>query len=99
MNNEEKIRYEIARRRMKTLKQFYIMIAVYFVIGSYMVFKDWKSNGNIFNVDNVQNNWLLILWGIALVVYGITIFHPFFNRWEQKKIKELTKKYSDGITK
>ncbi len=94
MNNEEKIRYENARRRVKTVKQFYIMIAAYIAVGGYLVFRRWDGN-NIFGVENLHNNWLVLVWGIALIVYGITIFHPFFSQWQERKINELMKKYQN----
>lgn len=80
MTQEE--RYESARKRVKTLRDFYIHLATYVFVMIVLFIIDYSDRGTWWVY------WPAMGWGIALVLNAFQVFGPG-ERWEQRKIKEL----------
>lgn len=94
-NNPDQ-QYNMAYRRMRRIKGFYIHLVIYILINSYNLVSIF--NQNIFG-DAVfwkWNTWSVIFfWGIGLTAHGLSVFGRdlFFGAdWEEKKIQEFMDK-------
>lgn len=92
---DEEIRYEIAQKRVKELKGFYIHLVIYIVINIIILignYQFWNKSGSFFSWNNFS---VAFFWGIwlvahALSVFGLSVF--LGNKWEEKKIKKIMDK-------
>lgn len=94
--NQNDIRYQHAKRRVKRIKGFYFHAIVYFIVNFMILFGGWHRHGNVFNVTENENYWTAIWWGIGLVIHGLSVFLPNFifgSNWEERKTQELMEKY------
>lgn len=89
-------RYNMAYRRMKRIKGFYIHLVIYILINSYNLVSIF--NQSIFG-DAVfwkWNTWSTVFfWGIGLTAHGLSVFGRdlfFGTDWEEKKIQEFMNK-------
>ncbi len=89
-NNEP---YKDAKRKAGLLKEFYSHLSTYLMV-----------NGIFFVVNYLTSPgewWVLyplIGWGVCLTIHGMdTIFkiNGFFDKWEDRKTKELMRKELD----
>ena len=90
--NESDIKYREAKKRVKTLKGFYIHATVYLVVNILLIFINVKSDSDALNINNF---WTAIFWGIGLAAHGLSVFMPNFilgKNWEEEKIRELMNK-------
>jgi len=85
MDKEKK--YEKAKERVKEIKDFYGHLLVYIVV-----------NIGIFIINYIVSPgaywfyWVLIGWGIGLIVHWVQVFgvsRLLGEKWEEKKIKEI----------
>ena len=89
MENKEfnkNIAYKKAEKRVKEIKTYYYLVIAFLIVGYFLI------NGNIADIAKNYTVWMVILWGIFLAGYGIYLFVPFFNNWEERKTKELMNK-------
>jgi len=93
--NENDLRYQRAKKQVQKIKGFYIHAAVYIIINTALLLTN--SNFEKFTSENIlENLWTPLLWGIGLLIHGLTVFLPQFilgKDWEEKKIRELMDKY------
>ncbi len=90
--NESDIKYREAKKRVKTIKGFYIHATVYVVVNIFLIFINVKSDSDPLNINNF---WTAIFWGIGLTAHGLSVFMPniiFGKNWEEEKIRELMNK-------
>lgn len=90
--NESDIKYREAKKRVKTIKGFYIHATVYVVVNIFLIFINVKSDSDPLNINNF---WTPIFWGIGLAAHGLSVFMPNFilgKNWEEEKIRELMNK-------
>ncbi len=90
--NESDIKYREAKKRVKTIKGFYIHATVYVVVNIFLIFINVKSDSDPLNINNF---WTAIFWGIGLAAHGLSVFMPNFilgKNWEEEKIRELMNK-------
>lgn len=74
-----------ARKRVKELKEFYSHLGIFLIVNFCLFLMDYASgNGWWFY-------WSVFGWGIGLAAHTFTVF-GFSKEWEEKKIKELTRK-------
>ena len=90
MENNDHLKYLKAQQRVKNIKNFYYLVLGYLIITCIILYKNW--DGNTFQVKRPESIWMVFLWGIFLLGYGIYLFHPYFKKWEEKKINELMNK-------
>lgn len=92
---DEEIRYEIAAKKVKKLKEFYTHLAVYIIINLIIIignYQFWNKSGSFFSWNNLSTAFF---WGIGLAAHGLNVFgaNIFLGKdWEEKKIKELMNK-------
>lgn len=94
MENQDKfneIAYKKAQKRVKDIRTYYYMVLGYLAVGYYIVSRNY--DGNLLNISRNYSVWIVILWGIFLLGYGIYLFTPYFRNWEERKTKELMEKY------
>ncbi|MBE0390495.1 hypothetical protein HNQ02_001154 [Flavobacterium sp. 7E] len=89
-------RYNMAYKRMKRIKGFYIHLLIYVLINGYHFAS--VLNRSIIS-DGVFLRWetwsTLFFWGIGLAAHGLSVFGRdlfFGSNWEQKKIQEFMNK-------
>ncbi len=103
-NKETLTSYERARKRVDDIKGFYGHLAAYLIVNLVVLL----ARGRFMSIDNTifQNsdylNWIdwnvfgtPIIWGIFLVVHGISVFgkNPFLGKaWEERQIKKYMNK-------
>ena len=79
-----------ARERVKELKEFYSHIIAYVVINiAFLIVNLLTSPKNLWFV------WIAGMWGIGIIFHAYKVFVKdklFDEEWEEKKVKELTKK-------
>ena len=86
--NEQEIKYQKAKERVKELRGFYGHLRVYVIV-----------NLGLFLINmtmSPENLWFfqpLMGWGIAIVLHALRVFGgPLGSNWEEKKIAELMEK-------
>ena len=88
--NDKNIQYERAKKRVKAIKGFYIHAMVYVLVNGLILLLKFQKN------DDIEfHDWGIGLWGIGLLIHGLSVFLPNFifgKDWEEKKIRELMDK-------
>ncbi len=90
--NKSDIKYIEAKRKVKSMKGFYLHATVYVLVNLFIISQNVQEGESLSNMDNY---WTAIFWGIGLLAHGISVFSPnvFFGKdWEEKKIRELMDK-------
>jgi hypothetical protein len=96
MEIENKNKLERAKKRVEVIKGFYIHLAVYIVINSFIlvnVYIRTMAEGDLF--WDFSTFFTLILWGIGLAFHGAKVFYfnPLFGRkWEERQIQKYIEK-------
>lgn len=90
------LRYDLAYKRVKRIKGFYVHALVYVLVNSFIIIS--FVNGNSDEEGDLRN-WetysTALFWGIGLLAHGLSVFgrNIFFGpNWEENKIKELMEK-------
>ncbi|MFV8342773.1 2TM domain-containing protein [Flavobacterium sp. XS2P39] len=95
-NNNPDVWYDLAYKRVKRIKGFYIHLIVYIVVNVFIVVSSYNEKA----IDDPAFwSWetfsTALFWGIGVTAHGLSVFgrNIFFGRnWEEKKIKELMEK-------
>lgn len=95
MNNDktfEEIRFEIAKKRVKKLKNYYIHLFV-FGIGIVVFLAKYYLGFtlNIFPIKYINFNFMLV-WALILGAESVSLFFTeniFGSKWEQRKIEKI----------
>jgi hypothetical protein len=89
-------RYELAYKRVKRIKGFYIHALVYVLVNAYLIISSYVHTTHL---DKDFFNWetfsTALFWGIGLVAHGMSVFGRdlfFGTDWEERKIKEFMDK-------
>lgn len=86
---EQDERYERARKRVHTLRDFYQHLMVFSLVNTFLF---------ILNLLTYTDYWWFIYplfgWGIGLAAHAISTFSGGFfgGKWEERKIKEYMEK-------
>ena len=95
--------YRKAHLRVQKLKRFYKHLTVYVIVNVIVVFFGLRGidllNTKTMEVDAYYVPWLLwnvlsvpILWGIGLLIHGVSVFRPtfgFIKNWEQRQLQKI----------
>ncbi|WP_340202602.1 2TM domain-containing protein [Ascidiimonas sp. W6] len=96
MEQQDNYAYKEARERVKRLKGFYIHLAVFVVINSFILVNVYVRT--LYNDETfwqISTFFTLIFWGIGLVFHAFGVFAKeliFTKEWEQRKLKEFMDK-------
>lgn len=93
--NKSTHQYQLARKRVKKIKDFYIHLLVYLFINTAIVAVNTQDEGFMTGLKDWGNYFTAFFWGIGLFFHWWSVFGPnlFFGKdWEERKIKELMKK-------
>jgi hypothetical protein len=89
-------RYELAYKRVKRIKAFYVHALVYVIVNGYLITSSYlytlHSDKDFFDWGNFSTAFF---WGIGLLAHGLSVFgrNLFFNGdWEERKIQEFMDK-------
>jgi hypothetical protein len=98
---EEKELLELAKKRVKELKDFYIHLFIYAIGVTIYILKTYYSFPfNFFPIRHI--NWFVMaIWTFFLVAQAFRIFFSevvFGKKWEDKKVKEILSKKSEKQT-
>lgn len=82
---EENTAYERAKKRVDELKGFYGHVLAFITVNSGLAVLDALTG------DDWWFYWVLIPWGIGMVIHAVTLFITegrFGRQWEERKIRE-----------
>ena len=99
--------YLKAKKKVKAYKGFYVHLAVYLIVNSFITVNRVISNvyedgekyiDALFSIDTF---FIWVPWGIGLLIHGLVVFEVFKfllgKNWEERKIKELMEKESNEM--
>jgi len=88
--------YNLAYKRVKRIKGFYVHSLVFVLVNAFIIFSNFNSNDNSAEIFMKWETWSTALfWGIGLAAHGLSVFGRdlfFGTDWEEKKIQEFMKK-------
>ena len=94
-NNPDEL-YNLAYKRVKRIKGFYVHSLVFVLVNAFIIFSNFNSNDNSSEIFMKWETWSTALfWGIGLAAHGLSVFGRdlfFGTDWEEKKIQEFMKK-------
>lgn len=95
-NYNPDIRYDLAYKKVKRMKGFYVHVVVYVLVNSFLLILSFnKSEVGVENFWRWQTWNTVFFWGIGLIAHGVSVFGGYliFNKdWEERKIRELIEK-------
>jgi len=94
-NLTEEQKYIRAKRRVKSIKGFYVHLSVYLIVNLFLFLSSVIANGDWNNFWEWQSYSTAFFWGIGLAFHAFKVFGLFGilgNDWEERKIKELMDK-------
>jgi hypothetical protein len=80
--SEEEIR-KVATQRVQAKKGFYTHLTVYILV-NLMLIAIWYFTG----AHNFWPMWVLLFWGIGLIVNGVTVFVIRDLGWEKREVEK-----------
>jgi pheromone shutdown protein TraB len=95
-SNSPDARYDMAYKRVKRIKGFYVHALVYVLVNAFILISAFNRSmiGN--EVFWQWQTWnTIFFWGIGLLAHGLSVFgrNVFFGSdWEEKKIQEFMDK-------
>jgi hypothetical protein len=95
-NNNPDERYNLAYKRVKRIKGFYVHALVYVLVNAFLIISSFdKSSFDTENFFKWETFSTALFWGIGLTAHGLSVFgrNLFFGaNWEERKIQELMEK-------
>ena len=95
MKNSDQEKLNRARKRVEELRGFYIHLAIYVVINTFITVN--KMIRNHYNGETFEESFwdfgtfaVWIFWGIGLAFHGFKVYgyNPFFGKnWEERQIR------------
>jgi hypothetical protein len=89
-------RYELAYKRVKRIKGFYVHAWVYILVNAFIIISSFNRSAI---GTEIFLRWetfsTALFWGIGLVAHGLSVFgrNIFFGQnWEERKIQEFMEK-------
>lgn len=88
--------YNLAYKRVKRIKGFYVHALVYVLVNAFIIFSNFdRSNSGTEIFANWETWSTALFWGIGLSAHGLSVFGRdllFGSDWEEKKIQQFMKK-------
>jgi hypothetical protein len=100
-DNSGDVRYDMAYRRVKRIKGFYIHFLVYILVNAFILARKFYRHGEVdfWDWDTFSTP---IFWGIGLIAHASSVFGKdlfFGNNWEERKIQEFMDKEKEQESK
>ncbi|MGY5355327.1 2TM domain-containing protein [Wenyingzhuangia sp. IMCC45467] len=92
---EQKKAYELAEKRVKSLKGFYRHLFWYLVVNAFILISSAVVNKPHYNIWEFNTYSTAVFWGIGLGVHALSVFGKnliFSKSWEERKIQEFIEK-------
>ncbi len=86
--------FQNAKKKVEEIKNYFIFVVVYVLIVAFLLLSNFTQK---MGIENTHRNFLIVLQGLVLLGYGIYLFIPKFQKWEQRKIRELMQKEKSEI--
>ncbi len=89
---EEQMRYDRAKKRVRSIKGFYIHLFAYLAVNLFIIISSWISLKPGEDYFSFRIFGTAFLWGFGLLfhafgVFGANIF--LGNDWEERKIRKM----------
>jgi len=85
--------YDIAYKRMRRIKRFYVHLGIYILANTFFIvakhYDDGPTDPNFWRWQTFNT---ALFWGMCLLVHGLSVFgtEAMFSRdWEEKKIRQI----------
>jgi len=88
--NEENIKYQSAKEKIRAVKIFYIDLLVFVLVNLFLFLLN-----TTFTPEKLWFIWPLMGYGIGIIAHAILVFgfrRPYGLGWKEKKIKEIMEK-------
>ena len=102
-------KYEVAKKQVKLLKDFYGHVILFLVIVPLVFIARFYALPQLGIIEEEEgfHNWLNwntyifpLLWLVAIGIHALTVFKPkTLKSWEEKKIKELMETEAQDLQK
>jgi len=99
MNKLEQDKYQRAKKKIQELKGFYIHLAVYIVINTFILVNIYLHTHNFWKWPHFVT---LAGWGIGLAFHAFKVFdyNPIFGKdWEERQIQKYIEKDKEEMDK
>jgi len=94
-DNLEEQKYIRAKKKVKSIKGFYVHLMVYLIVNIFIILSRSMSSGDWEVFWEWQSYSTAIFWGIGLAFHAFGVFGMDIllgKNWEDRKIKELMDK-------
>lgn len=97
--NPDQLAYEMAQKKVKKLKNFYVHLIVFILVNSYLLIMKYTkldAGEKFFSFETFST---VFFWGIGLVAHAFSVFVPYFvlgKDWEDKKVRQYMNKEKDS---
>lgn len=94
-SNLEGEKYIRAKKRVKSIKGFYVHLTVYILVNLFLIITGVLSDGAWGGFWEWQTYNTAIFWGIGIAFHAFNVFGMKFllgKNWEERKIKEIMDK-------
>jgi hypothetical protein len=94
-NYTEEQKYLRAKKKIKSIKGFYVHLTVYLLVNAFLLITRALSGGGWEVFWEFNSYSTILFWGIGLAFHGFGVFGMDFilgKSWEDRKIKELMDK-------
>ena len=100
-NIAEKELLELAKKKVKKRKDFYIHLFIYAIGITFWILKEYTDLPVNFFPIRYINCFVMIIWTIFLVIQAIELFVSeivFGKKWEETKVKNILEDQSEKQT-
>jgi len=94
-NYSEEQKYLRAKKKIKSIKGFYVHLTVYLLVNAFLLIARALSGGGWEVFWEFNSYSTILFWGIGLAFHAFGVFGMDFilgKSWEDRKIKELMDK-------
>lgn len=100
-NIAEKELLELAKKKVKKRKDFYIHLFIYAIGITFWILKEYTDLPVNFFPIRYINCFVMIIWTVFLVIQAIELFVSeivFGKKWEENKVKNILEDQSEKKT-
>jgi amino acid transporter len=94
LNKDDEKRFEIAKKKVKRIKNFYFHLALYITVLVLVLYNFFIIKGPYTNLVTGLNISIMVFWTFFISIHALTVFKREFlfkKTWEDKKIEKFIK--------